>query len=211
MSGSNNVYSPHQIHIKFPSKYVAYSDATEELVSELRMNGYAVCKREFNKLGMPTIKDLMGDARAHDVVMPNEIQTKKILVLKEALNKLGLSLKDKHFTQDELNAKIYLFDKSSAKDSKLYSGTMAEAITDKGVSKGFWIDKSYLDKASFSDVLETALHELSHKVGGDESMEFSYKLTNVNKDALDQILEDPKSRNELQALSRIWHELNLTN
>lgn len=204
-------FSENPFHIKFPSKYVAYSNASNELVQDLRMNGYRVCKSNFNSLGMSTIKDLMGDARAHDVVMPNEVQTKKILLLKEALNNLGLTLKDNHFTADELNTKIYLFDNKSAKDSKLYSNAMAEAITDKGESKGFWIDKTYLDNASFADVLETALHELSHKVGGDESMEFSYKLTSVNQDAIKQISNDPKSRNELQALNRIWDELSQNN
>lgn len=209
LSFTNFDSDPKKLHIKFPDKYVAYTNASNELVQDLRMNGYKVCQSGFSELGMQTITDLMGDARAHDVVMPNEIQTKKMLILKEALSSLAGSLKDKHFTPDELNTKIYLFDNRSAKDSKLYKDTMAEAIIDKGTSKGFWIDKSYLDKAKFSDVLETALHELSHKAGGDESMEFSYKLTNVNKDAIGQILTDPKSRNELQALDRIWDELSL--
>lgn len=198
-----------QLHIKFPEKYVAYSNASQDVVSDLKMNGYKVCKEDFSKLGMPTIRDLLGDARAHDVVIPNDIQKKKILMLKEALNILSPSLKDKHFTADELDTKIYLFDRTSAKDSKMYSDCNAEAITDKGVSKGFWIDKSYLDKSSFSDVLETALHELSHKAGGDESAEFSYKLTNVNKDAIGQLINDIYARHEMQALNNLWDKFSL--
>ena len=198
-----------QLHIKFPEKYVAYSNASQDVVSDLKMNGYKVCKEDFSKLGMPTIRDLLGDARAHDVVIPNDIQKKKILMLKEALNILSPSLKDKHFTADELDTKIYLFDRTSAKDSKMYSNCNAEAITDKGVSKGFWIDKSYLDKSSFSDVLETALHELSHKAGGDESAEFSYKLTNVNKDAIGQLINDIYARHEMQALNNLWDKFSL--
>ena len=196
-----------QLHIKFPEKYVAYSNASQDVVSDLKMNGYKVCKSDFEKLGMPTIRDILGDARAHDVVIPNDIQKKKILILKEALNKLSPSLKDKHFTADELDTKIYLFDRTSAKDSKMYSDCNAEAITDKGVSKGFWIDKSYLDRSSFSDVLETALHELSHKAGGDESAEFSYKLTDVNKDAIGQLINDIQARHEMQALNNLWNSL----
>ena len=196
-----------QLHIKFPEKYVAYSNASQDVVIDLKMNGYKVCKEDFSKLGMPTIRDLLGDARAHDVVIPNDIQKKKILILKEALNILSPSLKDKHFTADELDTKIYLFDRTSAKDSKMYSDCNAEAITDKGVSKGFWIDKSYLDKSSFSDVLETALHELSHKAGGDESAEFSYKLTDVNKDAIGQLINDIQARHEMQALNNLWNSL----
>lgn len=197
-----------QIHIKFPEKYIAYSNATPDVVNELTRNGYKVCKEGFAKLGMPTIRDLFGEAKAHDIVMPNEVQTKKIMILKEALKSLSNSLKGTHFTPEELDAKIYLFDNKSAKDSRLYKDALAEAITDHGTSKGFWLDMSYLNRASLSDVLETALHELSHKVGGDESATFSYKLTNVNRDAIAQILNDTKSRNELQALNKLWNELD---
>lgn len=194
------------LHVKFPSNYVAYSGATNDVVNNLRLNGYKVCQEGFEKLGMQTIKNLMGDARAHEVVMPNEVQTKKIKILKEALQCLSGSLKNSHFTADELDAKIYLFDNKGVKDSKLYKSALAEAITDNGVSKGFWLDKAYLDRTSLSDVLETALHELSHKVGGDESAEFSYKLTNVNSEAISHILNNIESRNELQALNRLWNE-----
>ena len=128
--------------------------------------------------------------------------------MKEAIQKLSPSLKDKHFTADELDTKIYLFDKTSAKERRMYSDTLAEAIIDNGQSKGFWIEKSYLDRASFTDALETALHELSHKAGGDESSEFSYKLTNVNRDAIAQIMNDPISRSELQALNTLWNDLS---
>ena len=101
-----------------------------------------------------------------------------------------------------------MFSNKSNKDKKLYSDTLAEAITDRGSSKGFWIDKDFLDNSNLSEVLETALHELSHKVGGDETAEFSYKLTNVNRDAIDQILTDIQTRNKLQALNRLWDEIS---
>ena len=58
-----------------------------------------------------------------------------------------------------------------------------------------------------SELLETALHELSRKVGGDESAEFSYKLTNVNRDTITHILNDVVAKENIQALSRIWDEL----
>lgn len=195
------------LNIKFPEKYVAYSYASPDVVRDLRMKGYKVCKSYFSNIGMPTIRSVLGDARAHDVVIPNDIQKKKILILKEALKKLSPALKDKHFTADELDAHIYMFDRTSSRDSRLHSDALAEAIVDNGVSKGFWIDKGYLDRASFNDVLETALHELSHKVGGDESAEFSYKLTDVNRDTIGHLLDDIKSRNEFQALANIWSNL----
>lgn len=202
------IYWADRIKVRFPEKYVAYSPASPELVMDLEMKGYKVCHSEFSGMGMQTIKDLMGDARAHDVVMPNEIQKKKIIILKEALQKLAIPLKNKHFTPDELDTKIFIFDRTSAKDRKLHSDALAEAIIDQGVSKGFWIDKGYLDKADLYEVLETALHELSHKAGGDESAEFSYKLTDVNRDAIAHILNNALDRSELQILNSIWKNLS---
>ena len=196
-----------KLHIKFPEKYVAYSNASPDVVRDLRINGYKVCQSGFANIGMPTIRDVLGDARAHDVVIPNDVQKKKILILREALRQLSPALKDKHFSASELDAHIYMFDRTASRDSRLHSNCNAEAIVDNGVSKGFWIDKSYLDRASFNDVLETALHELSHKAGGDESAEFSYKLTDVNADAIGHLLDDIKSRNEIQALASLWSNL----
>lgn len=195
-----------EIKIKFPDKYVAYSCASNDVVQDLFNKGYIVCNRNFNEFGMQTISELVGEARKHDVVIPNEIQKKKILVLKEALNKLKPALEETHFTPDEMNTHIYMFDNTAAKE-KDYQDTLAEAIIDNGVSKGFWIDKNYLDRSRLADVLETALHELSHKVGGDESAEFSYKLTDVNRDAIAQIINNSQTKFELQALSSIWDSL----
>lgn len=196
-----------RLHIRFPEKYVAYSSASPEVVRDLRIHGYKVCQPGFSNIGMPTIRDVLGDARAHDVVIPNDVQKKKILILKEALRQLSPALKDKHFTASELDAHIYMFDRTASRDRRLHSNCNAEAILDNGVSKGFWIDKGYLDRAGFNEVLETALHELSHKAGGDESAEFSYKLTDVNADAIGHLLNDIKSRNEIQALASLWNSL----
>lgn len=198
------------LHINFPEKYVALSPASPEMIQMLERRGYKVCNEDMAGLGMPTIKDLVGDARKHDPVKPTEAQMKKIAVLKEAIKKLAPSLKAEGFTPSEIDTKIFLFNNSASKEARLYSSTLAEAITDGGTSKGFWLDRNYLDRADFSEVLETALHEISHKVGGDESMEFSYKLTDVNKRAIQQILEEPITRNELQALSRLWKEYTVT-
>lgn len=194
--------------IKFPNKFVAYSSASPEVVRDLTQKGYTVCNEYFSDIGMQNIHELIGEARNHDVVIPNEIQKKKILILKEALNKLKPALEEKHFTPDEMNTHIYMFDNTAAKE-KDYQDTLAEAIIDRGTSKGFWLDKNYLDRARLSDVLETALHELSHKVGGDESAEFSYKLTDVNRNAIAQIINNSQTKFELQSLSSIWDSLNL--
>ncbi len=195
------------LHIKFPEKYIAYSDATEGLVWDLKSKGYKICKSDFSELGMKTMKEFMDDARAHNVVIPNNVEKKKILIIKETLKKLSPALKDKHFLEEELDTKIFLFNRNFVKEKDLYSNVNAEAIVDTNVSKGFWLEQNYLRTAGFNDVLETALHELSHKAGGDESSEFSYKLTDVNKDAIGQIVNDVKTRNEMQALNLLWESL----
>ncbi|MBO5385525.1 hypothetical protein J6A64_04345 [bacterium] len=195
------------IHIKFPEKCVAYSPASPDVVADLESKGYMICKDEFAKLGMPTIRELMGDARAHDVVKPTEIQEKKLKILKEAIRILGRNMEGKHFSAEELDTKIFIFDAKGAKDSKLYSDTRAEAIVDAGVTKGFWIDKEYLDNGNFAEILETCLHELSHKAGGDETASFSYQLTRVNADAIDALINNVPALHEIQALTKIWESL----
>ena len=202
------LYSDGKLNINFPENCVAYSNASNELIRDLGSKGYKICKDGFSGIGMKTVRDLCGDMRKHDVVIPNDIQKKKILILKEALRKLSPSLKSnpkfRGFTDSELDAHIYMFDRNAPKEKRNYSDTLAEAITDLGSSKGFWIDKSYLSEANFADVLETALHELSHKAGGDESSAFSYMLTNVNKQAIGQMMNDPECRAELLALNKLW-------
>ena len=192
------------VHIKFPDKYVAYSLASSDVVLDLETKGYIICKDEFAQLGMPTIRELMGDARAHDVVKPTETQEKKLKILKEAIRILGRNMEGKHFSAEEIDTKIFIFDAKSAKDSKLYGDTRAEAIIDGGVTKGFWIDKEYLDNGNFSEILETCLHELSHKAGGDETAAFSYQLTRVNADAIDALINNVPALHEIQALTKLW-------
>jgi hypothetical protein len=195
------------VHIKFPEKCVAYSPASPDVLLDLESKGYTICKDEFAKLGMPTIRELFGEARAHEVVKPNEIQEKKLKILKEAIRILGKNMEGKHFSAEEIDTKIFLFDSKGAKDAKLYSDVRAEAIIDGATSKGFWVDKAYLDRANFSEILETCLHELSHKAGGDESATFSYKLTDVNADAIDALINNVQSLHEIQALTKIWESL----
>jgi len=79
---------------------------------------------------------------------------------------------------------------------------------ERGYSKGFWIDKKYLKNSSFNDALETALHELCHKFGADESSEFSYALTKVNAKVIQELIKNGKTRSNLQALRALWNEIN---
>lgn len=200
-------YFPKELRMKFPEKYIAYSPASTELLNDITQNGYVVCNETFTQLGMPTIKDVIGNSRDHKALELNDIEKKKIIIIKKALEQLGVTLKDKHFTPEEIDAKVYMFDKNAKNESDLSNNTLAEAIIDNNKSKGFWIDKNYLDKDSFANVLGTALHELSHKAGGDESSDFSYKLTDVLKDVINQFTMSPETRNYMYSLQNIWNNL----
>lgn len=193
--------------IDFPKdKYVAFSDATSEVVEDLMKKGYTVCDEKMSYLGMQTIRDLLGDARAHTPLQPSKAEMKKINIIKEALKKLSKALEKEKYSENEIDTKIYMFDRNADAERRMSEDTLAEALVDKMTSKGFWIDKGYLQKGKLGEVLETALHELSHVAGGDESSSFSYKLTSVNKQILEQILEDPQTREELKILNRLWNE-----
>ena len=195
------------LKFKFPEKYVAISNATDELILDLIRKGYMVCDKSFEDIGMKNIHDLMSNGRAHNPLTPTKTQEKKIKIIKEALNAVAESLK-KEFTEDELNAKIYIFDAKNEAQKKLNEGTLAEAITESGKSKGFWIDKEYLDKCSFAEAISTAMHELSHKSGGDESSSFTYKLTNVLEAFSDGVIKDNVAFLKLQTLNKMWDELS---
>ena len=193
--------------INFPKdKYVAYSDATNEVVQSLKQKGFTVCDEKMATLGMQTIRNLLGDARAHTPIQPNAGETKKLNIIKEAFKMFTEKLKKEDYNADEINTKIYMFNRNSDTERRMSGDSLAQALIDGTKSKGFWIDKSYLRDGNFGEVLETALHELSHVAGGDESMEFSYKLTDVNKRVLEQICDDPQTRAKLKILNKLWKD-----
>lgn len=200
------------LHIEYPEKYIAYSYCSPEVLSDFISRGYKVCHNEFAQTKMKTIHDVYNEARNHDLLNPTDIEKKKILILKEAINAVSPNLlAKKHFDADELDTKIYLFDKSSQKDRRLHDNCNAEAIIESEKSKGFWIDRAYLDEIDFGQAFETALHEMCHKAGGDESMSFSYKLTDVNAEVYNCITTNPLAKFKLQALSDMWENLSKGN
>lgn len=198
--------------IKFPDKYIAKNSlfVDDRILYNLHSNGYKVFPSGYVKLGMNSIGNIIKKAREHQSLKPTETEKTKIVIIKRALNLLS-DLKIEHFSDKELNAKIYVFDAKSPKENSIdrYKNVLAEAIVDQSNEKsyGFWIDKTYLKNAKFAHVLETALHELSHKVGGDSTAEFSYKLTDVNQEAIMQIVRDPRIAEEFRILNDIWENL----
>lgn len=195
-----------RLHIKFPDEYVAYSWCDESIRQSVEANGYKVCNAYFSGLGMQTISDVYGEARKHTPVTPNDIQLKKMLILKDAITKLSETMKKLGFSDSEINTRIHLFDRTGPKEG-LHRDALAEAIVENGVSHGFWLDCNYILEKPFGHVLETALHELSHKVGGDSTSAFSYKLTDVNAGVLNEVLNNPQLRKELRAMSALWDEV----
>lgn len=201
------------IYIKFPKKYVSSGYCMSlELMNSLEQSGYVVCTREFSDIGMPEISDLMSAIRKHKPINPTDVEKQKIILLKEGINTFAPYLENKYFNPEELDTKIHIFNKNAAEESRYYEETLAEAITDYNAlgdeeTKGFWIHKDYLDRSSFSEALGTALHELCHKFGGDESSSFSYKLTDVLKEVIASATNDAKGRTQLKQLQTLWDEL----
>ena len=157
---------------------------------------------------MKSMANMVAKARQHTPLEPTKVEEQKIAIIKRALNRLS-DLTKEHFTPEELDTHIHIFDAKNTLENSItkYDNTLAEAIIDNGVQKGFWIDRNYLNTAKFSDIFEAALHELSHKVGGDGTKEFGYKLTNVNKDAIAQIIEKPEIAEEFRVLNDLWSKL----
>ena len=202
--------------IKFPDNYVAQNTLfiDYDLKANIMSNGYKLFPKEYKRLGMKTISELVETARKHEVLAPAKNEEAKILIIKRALN-LFTNLLDKHFSNDELDAKIYIFDGKSKKENSIdnYDNVSAEAIlwnednANLCKSRGFYIDRGYINNNGFAQVLETALHELSHKAGGDGTKSFGYKLTQVNECVLAQIAGNHKIADELRILDDIWKQL----
>ena len=97
-----------------------------------------------------------------------------------------------------------MFDRNSSNEDNAYDNVQGEAITKSGSTLGFWIDKNYLNQESFSSLLSTSLHELTHKFGGDSSSVFSYKLTDVMEKVLKAINKNPNLAIQMKVLEKAW-------
>ena len=206
----NTIESRKKGAIKFPDNYLAeplfFFD--HAMKKNMEKNGYKIFPYDYEKLGMKSMTNIINKSRQHTPLIPNKTEQTKINIIKKALNDLSV-LEKEHFTREELDTKIYLFNANADKESAIldYKNALAEAIIDDENTKGFWLDKTYLKKGSFAEILETALHELSHKSGGDGTKDFSYKLTDVNEIALGQIINDPKVTQNFKIYSDIWESL----
>lgn len=206
------------IHIKFPNEYLClprYGVPDIKTLQELRSNGFKICNENFESLGMPTVNDYLRDAKNHNCFTPTETEIKKIGIIKKALQKFRPYVEnEKMFDSSELNPEIFLFNGKGENESKTYRDTLAEALikfdenTFRRKSVGFWVDREYLSKASFAEILSTSLHEITHKAGGDGTSDFSYKLTDVLEKEIASRLDDKFANIELGNLRKVWDELS---
>ena len=108
---------------------------------------------------MTSIVDLVQETRKHTPVEPTSAEKNKILILKQAINLLSdVLMEDNFFTHEELDTKIFIYDRNSIAEDKAYEKVNGEAILDGKKSLGFWLDREYIDKASFSEVRTSKLH-----------------------------------------------------
>ena len=196
------------LNIKFPENCIAdYFFASSELKEMYTENGYRLCNGNFKDMGMISVKDVIDNSREHKPLEPTESEKNKILILKEAIMLFeDVLCTDDLFDKDELDTKIFIYDKTSKDENRAYKDVSGEAITERGKSLGFWVDKETIDNGEFSKLLSTALHELTHKFGGDESQIFSYKLTDVMEKVFLAINENPDIATKLKILEKAWNE-----
>ena len=206
-----NAYDRQDLNIQFPSdKYVSDSwRVSYDLRKMYEHAGYKICSSIFQNIGMRSIEELVTETRKHTPVEPTSAEKNKILILKQAINLLNNVLTEGNFfTPEELDTKIFIYDRSSELEDKAYKRVNGEAILDGKKSLGFWLDRTYINESSFSEVFATSLHELTHKYGGDESAAFSYKLTDVMQKVFEAINSNPNLAIQLKVLEKAWNEQN---
>ncbi len=199
-------YNRCDLHIKFSDEYVADSYRVASSLADTYIQaGYKLCSSYFNGMGMKSINDLVIETRKHKPLEPTQAEKNKILILKEAIQLLAPVLKENDmFSDDELDAKIFIYDRKANNEDKAYDNVTGEAIVDNGKTLGFWLDRTAMKEESFSNMLSTSLHELTHKFGGDESSNFSYKLTDVMEKVFKAINNNPNLAMQLKVLEQAW-------
>ena len=183
--------------IQFPSNYLASQKGFHD-------NGYdyfyeqthKICKPEFGGIGMKRTVEKANEDKPQALIQPNEIQVKKIAVLKETVNCLKSSIRraKPEYYRKELNPNIYIFEQSD-----VFSGEHR--------SDGFWISDEEM-REGFDRVLATVLHEIGHDFGGDGTKEFTYTLTCMLQAVINATLKDQETLMTLRALKSCWEDLN---
>lgn len=185
------------MRIQFPANYLASQKGFHD-------NGYdyfyekthTICKPEFASIGMKRTYEKAEEDKPQALVQPNDVQIKKIAVIKETVNCLKSSIRraKPEYYQKDLNPNIYIFE-----ESDVFSGEHR--------SDGFWISDDEM-RQSFDRVLATVLHEIGHDFGGDGTKEFTYTLTCMLQAVINATLKDQETLITLRALKSCWEDLN---
>ncbi len=200
------LYYRSDVHIKFADKNVTDSyRVSSELGQMYQKAGYRICNSYLHSLGMRSIDELVEETRKHTPLEPTPTEKNKILILQDAIKLLSPILKENDFfTEDELDAKILIFDRKASNEDKSYETVTGEAIIEDRKTLGFWLDRNALKESDFATMLSVSLHELTHKFGGDSSETFSYKLTDVLEKVFAAINENPNLAIQLKVLEKAW-------
>lgn len=119
------------------------------------------------------------------------------IMVEDIIEKPLLSAKDAQCPQFVFNSVI------EKQDS-----TLAEAIiNDKGY-QGHWVAQKHLENATFSEMLATWLHEMTHQYAGDGTMDFGYKLTDVMGEALGSTTKDNSLAQKLSTLEQLYKDID---
>ncbi len=132
-------------------------------------------------------------------MLPEESEERK--ELKSDLDILGLIL------DADINMPRYIFDSNS----EISTNTLGEAIIDTSnfgrKYMGHWIDRTYLNKGDFYDLLATWLHEMSHKTGGDGSSTFTYALTDLIQALIKAGVKCDSMQKDLSVIEKLFNTL----
>ncbi len=196
------------IGIDFGDKY-AVDDKNEVSRDMMHNLGYKIGISKMSKAGMKPYEDVV----IKKPKTPNKMQTRKIHILDEGLKVLHDNAdipQMELIKESEIYTPKYIF-----KDEDC-PNTNAQAIIESifGINnnyKGNWIKESYLTYAPFEDVFSTWLHELSHKVGGDESEIFSNQLIEVQEMVLDILINNEAARQKMTALKEMYDNIEIKN
>lgn len=196
------------LKIDFSSYHYVY--ASEALDREFAKNmGYTpISIKAFTKIGLD---DLSGASKAKTALKPTETQEAKIKLLNEGARLIAQTLSPNDPTKmssEEADAPKFVFNDGGLK------GEGGEAIIDWSLNstyEGHWIKSTMLDmngvNCRFADVLATWLHEMTHKYGGDNSVEFTEAIKNLENHIIKVLVDNPDALAKFKYLAEKYDEV----
>ena len=195
------------LKFKFPSNCLARNFRARSFEDIYKRAGYRICAENFSNIGMKDLLDVVKNDQKHVPVQPTDKELKKIKILREGVSILSPLIRHVGFSNDEMRPNIYIFNNNeNGNENNAYSNVEGEAIIEYGRSRGFWLDRNQLNTKDFIGLLTTSLHEITHKFGGDDTAEFSYRLTDVMEGVLKVAQKRPDIAEKLKALEQLWNE-----